>query len=274
MEKKKEKAYNYFMNGETGKAKRLYKSLAMTGDPESQFYYGRCLWNYEPPTLKEGITEYESMIWFKKAAEQGYVPAMIEVAESYRDGFSVREDMEQAARYYKMVPLGDYPFIETRELMNIGDNFNYGLDQMPKDHEEAIKWYTMASVRGCAEADYELGLCHLYSWGCEENDRKALRFLKRAAKAGCKDALGAISQCYWWAWGVSQDCKVSTKWHLKASEAGYAEAMYPLVLAYLKGHGVAVNKEKAAFWLEKYRKHYILNDWQKKHLTELGLTFD
>ena len=55
---------------------------------------------------------------------------------------------------------------------------------VPKDYEEAIKWFHMAAEQGHAEAQSNLGGMYFKGEGVPEDDKEAVKWYRLAAEQG------------------------------------------------------------------------------------------
>ena len=59
---------------------------------------------------------------------------------------------------------------------------------VPKDFEEAAKWYRMAADQGFAKAQYNLGVCYCKGVGVPKDDIMAYMWFNLAASNGFENA--------------------------------------------------------------------------------------
>jgi TPR repeat protein len=88
--------------------------------------------------------------WYRKAAEQGFVPGQLHLAALYRDGKGVVRDMVQAAEWYrKAAEQGDADAQATLGLL-------YSIGQgVPHNNVEACFWLDLAAaVKGPNQEKY------------------------------------------------------------------------------------------------------------------------
>lgn len=90
-----QKAIDALRNGNVENAVQIFKLDASTNDIQAQFYMGQC---YE---YGIGI-EADSKLAFgmyRRAAERGHAPAMVELARCYRDGIGVEPNERRATEW-------------------------------------------------------------------------------------------------------------------------------------------------------------------------------
>ncbi len=270
---RKAKAEAYVAEGKYGWAARILRVAARQGDAEAQFQLAGCLYEIESIFVPEGV-EREFVHWYRQASAQGYVPAQYELAQCFYYGNGVQQNYPQAAFHYKAIPMGNYPFIPTDELMRIGDAFRYGHDEFPEEDAEAVRWYAMAAERDVTEAFYELGFCYCYGCGVEEDEEKGIRLLKKAARRNHADASYYIAHVYTFFLEGKGHRRKAVRWYRKAAELGHAEAMFRMAVLYADGDGVRKDLDEAARWIRELQKTRILTDSGKEKLVARGIPFE
>jgi TPR repeat protein len=93
---------------------------------------------------------------------------------------------------------------------------------MPRDNQQALKWYKMAASKGDGDAQYSIG--SIYQNG------------PRISQAGSN---------------VSQDFKQAMSWYIKAAENGNTLAAFAIGGLHLNGCGTAKNVPVAIDWYTK-----------------------
>ena len=88
-----------------------------------------------------------SILWFRKAAEQGHAQAQFSLALSH-----------EGERYFSwMLRAADQGVVDAQ--FNIGVAFDNG-ESVPHNHTEACRWFKLAATIGDAESQYMVGQCH------------------------------------------------------------------------------------------------------------------
>lgn len=176
----------------------------------------------------------EGKIWIEKAANQGYVKAILLLGICYMKGYGVETNQKKAESMFKKIiyPNDQYDvgcFLSTFEyahILNIEDDFS-------------LSWFIKAAKQGHSEAQYKIALFML------ELDN--IGFIVTDTKyANIRD--GII-------------------WLVKAASQGHNEAQYCLGRCYAEGFGVSQDKEEAIAWLEKSIKQN--NEEAQRYLTNL-----
>src|SRR5215468_7055801 len=100
----------------------------------------------------------ESLESLQKRAEKGNAEAQTALGTKYRNGEGVRQDLEQAARWFRLAANQGSAEAEN----DLGFLYDYG-GGLPIDHQEAARWYRKAADQGRAAA--ALNLAWLYDSG-------------------------------------------------------------------------------------------------------------
>lgn len=107
--------------------------------------------NGSPRDARQRAADYaQAALWYRKAADQGNIPAQIHLAELYRDGRGVPRDMEQAVVWYrKAADKGD-----AGAQGSVGLLYSVGMG-VQQDYIEAYYWLSLAAaVPGPNQAKY------------------------------------------------------------------------------------------------------------------------
>jgi len=118
----------------------------------------------------------EAMIWFRKAADEGFAPAQVGIGDLYAQGYGVRQDYYRAQEWYS---------VATRLSKNadayfhVGEGYFRGLGA-PQDYGAAVPYYRVAARQGHPVAQYLLGSMYEAGWGVERDLIAAWVWYKRA----------------------------------------------------------------------------------------------
>lgn len=181
---------------EAGERQAQYElGLAYEGGDESiafqwflrsaEQWHGPALWKVGQIHLQGGDGAGAAK-WIKRAAKQGVKEAFFPLAELYRTGIGLEQDLGRAREFYSAAGhKGD-----ARGLLWAGRMFARG-EGGPTCYASA-KWHLSlaASEHGLVEAALELGLLHR---GRGESD-KAVEWLSRAAEQGSQQAKEMLAQ--------------------------------------------------------------------------------
>ena len=76
---------------------------------------------------------------------------------------------------------------------------------VPKNKEEALKWYRLAAEQGYARAQYRLGLMYDFGEFVPETETEGARWILLAAEQGYAPAQGQLGFMYGWGEGSTRN---------------------------------------------------------------------
>jgi len=121
----------------------------------------------------------EAVLWYRKAAEQGFAPGQVALGSSYLEGEGVRQDKAEAVRWFRLaVEQGD-----ALALLALGGCYLEG-NGVRQDRAEAVRWLRLAAAQGDAVAQFDLGMCYERGIGVRQNGTEAVRWFRLAAAQG------------------------------------------------------------------------------------------
>ena len=148
------------------------RDAAMTGGAIEWVRYGR--------DLLRGPEEFrqpaEAMKWFRKAADQGYVPGQVELGLLYFRGLGVSKDFHRAQEWFELAARLS---LNPEAHFRAGEGYFRGLG-VPQDYGTAVQYYLTAARQGHPVAQYLIGSMYEAGWGVEQNLITAWVWYKRA----------------------------------------------------------------------------------------------
>ena len=160
------------------------QDAAQRGIPEAQFQLG---FQYETAPAPDFRRAAE---WYAKAAEQGSVLAMSNLASMFLFGKGVPRDPKKAFDLSSFAAEKGNAVSQAR----LGAMYAAG-DGVPQDALRAEYWLEKAAERGYAEAQSHLGIMLLNGqYGAEKNVAKGLHWIKTAAARGQPHAKAALAK--------------------------------------------------------------------------------
>lgn len=242
----------------------VYKR-ALAGDPDAQFdvgmryYYSALGFDFDSNEgdnsgkASRKITDSElqqraldqatSVMWFRRAAEQGHANAQYNLAVCYYNGDGVEMDFKQAYKWYKAS--ADNDFDPAWYILGTLYEMGFGTKQ---DLAEAIRCYSIAAEHGDADAEFSMGECFWMGKGVVQDRSEALRCYQLAAQDDHEKALTMLGDCHYYGWEFEQDYSKAINWYRRAAERGGDEAGEKLGLCYLEGLGVDKDPREAYKW--------------------------
>ena len=251
----------YYARNYNVSAEIYLKIAAEQGDPVAQNTYGN--------TLNE--QGYDGTDWLKKAAAQGYIPAM----EDLGDHYDATENLGSAVEWYEKAAeagnaraawkLGDLlqPYTseqahdwyqkaaaggELRAALRLGDHYR------ERDPAKARTYYEAATALGEAEVHYKLAelLRQSEPKTAREHYRKAALTNYDSTKSDAKAAT-ALGDIYRHGENVPQNLTEAYSWY---SMAGSIPANMALAAMFENGEGVEADRERARLLYQRVSENY------------------
>ena len=230
---------------------------AEQGDDGGQYELGRMYYDGDGVPKDEA----EAFVWFRKAANQGHAEAQYNLGVMYALGEGVSRNDTAAARCFRnaseqgdvgaqallatmqdqekvisKVDVQDYTPLYTvvslaAELGDAQAQFFRGImyeegKGVPRDREEAVKWYRQAAEQGHVQAQSHLAVSYELGEGVQKDKEEAVKWYRQVAEQGDAEAqyfLGA--KYYHGAGGVQQDYAQAMKWFRQVAERGDEELL-------------------------------------------------
>ena len=98
----------------------------------------------------------------------------------------------------------------------LGERYDRGLG-VPRDTEEAIRWYRAAAEQRHATAQFSLGTMYAEGEGVQQDAEEAIRWYRAAAEQGHGHAQNNLADMYSGGKGVSQDYVLAYLWFTLAA---------------------------------------------------------
>ena len=223
-------------NGDYQAAEAAYRKAVRAGSPEASMALVAL---YDEKFIKLDEKEQARTVvkLARDSGEAGYVPAMVYLAELYKDGLYVEKDAAEATQWLtRAAENGDVPSMTTlaagyRKLCACGLNCPCG-DECPakaklwpveKDMDKAIHWLKRAAEKGDARAVYTLG--DMYSEGIEVklDYTEAAKWYTLGVEKGDASAENNLANLYMTGQGVPQDYAKATELYTRAINENQAD---------------------------------------------------
>ena len=183
--------------------------------------------------------DVEAVSRYRKAAEQGYVPAQVQLGTMYSKSEGVRRDDQEAVKWYRKAAEQGYAGAQN----SLGVMYEIG-----KDYQESVKWYRKAAEQRNVDAQCNLGKMYFYGWGVPKDYQESVKWYRKAAEQDSDDAQYSLGHMYFYGCGMSKDYQESMKWYRAAAEQGCGDAQYSLGHMYFYGCGVPPDYVQAHKW--------------------------
>ena len=130
----------------------------------------------------------EALLWYRRAADQGFAGARNNLANMYENGIGVLKDYAEAARWYQM----------SAEEGNAYAQHSLGIMYMegrgvPQDYAKAAHWMLKAAEQGHHGAFRDMGNMYWKGLGVEKNHIMAYMWIKLAVLHGDKESEGVLT---------------------------------------------------------------------------------
>ena len=136
---------------------------------------------------------------------------------------------------------------DPEQQFHIGVAYANG-EGVPKDFNEAAKWWQKAAEQGLAEDQINLGIAYDRGQGVPKDYAEAAKWWQKAAEQGVAEAQNNLGIAYYKGQGVPKDFNEAAKWWQKAAGQGHAGAQCNLGIYYDDGQGVPQDYLLAYFW--------------------------
>ncbi len=193
----------------------------------------------------------EALKWFQKAADGGNVYGKIGIgAILYFDSKGDARNPAKAAEYFKQAAQQDVPL----GWHNMGVMYWNG-DYLKRNDEKAVACFRKALELGnLVDSHVTLGQAHEYGRGVTRNYPEAFRHYQQAAELGDAHGQFAVGVFYYSGYAVNRDPAKAAEWFEKAAAKGHVMAWNNLGLMYQNGDGVSRDLAKAKQLFESAAK--------------------
>jgi len=198
--------------------------------------------------LEKGLVAYseksykEAAQHMHVAAEQGNAMAMENLAVMYSMGLGVPQSEAEAGRWRNLASIASKQAASRRSA----EEYKNGLDaEGLRDFTKAFACYFFAAQGGHPDAQFRVALMLHIGSGVPKNIQEAVRWYKRAADQGVVLAQVDLGTMYARGDDIPQDYKEAARWFGMAAAQGNADAQFGLAVAYRHGHGVPQNQAEA-----------------------------
>ena len=220
--------------------RELLEEAAALGVPAAASYLGQRL-------RADGRSE-EAFGWFRHAAAEGYVPAMVQVGLMYSNGDGVGKDLRRAADWLR--PANVKGSAVGKYLLAECFLFGKGVERNPEIAvtllREAIEMQPMGRALDL------LGACYLRGWGVEREPLRAVELYTRACQAGFYNACANLAVLYMKGEGVPANPSLALDLLREGIEQGEnALCMYFMGLAHEEGLGTRRSRRRAVDWMRR-----------------------
>jgi hypothetical protein len=202
-----------------------------------------------PETLGALRDDGEAVLWFQRAADQGFAPSKLELGRMYYRGQGVERNFEKAVELWRS--LADEGVAEGQTALGFMYESGYGV---AKDVDQAVRLYEEAAAQGQKEAIQNLATLYASGRRGEEDFQKARELWEPLAEDGDDDAQFGLGLLYYHGHGVVADLETAYVWFYLSAQAQNAfaiEARDALERFMLSGQ-VEQAKKRATLWRDEH----------------------
>ena len=206
------------------------KTAAIPADPEDAVAQFNLAARYlEGISIRQDMAE-AIRLFRLSAIAGGYTPAQYQLGICYRDGIGVNSNADAAFLWFKRAASAGNAAAQNE----VGTYYRNGIGTTEKDVDEAAGWYEKSAAQGNVKALTNLALCYQDDWGGEINRRQAVELLKQAVAKEYRVAQYHLGVCYEFGRGVARDINEAIRLYGLASAQGYRKAGHRLNQCYQK----------------------------------------
>ena len=185
-------------------------------DPNDQTAIGYMYAEGEGISGSRDYLNAQAVIWFRRAADQGYDVAEYNLGNHYlAGGRGVERDYDEAARLFRAAAEQGFAAAQSR----LGYMFRKGLG-VDQDNAAAVTWYQKAANQNNADAQRNLGDMLKEGLGSDPDVKAARNWYLAAAKQNDALAQESLGEIYEQGLGVPADPVQAFMWYRLAAGAG------------------------------------------------------
>jgi len=151
--------------------------------------------------------------------------------------------------------------IHPGEQVTLASYYKFGIGTIPKNAEQAIRWYRKAAEQGNAEAQIQILEYYFYGDEVPQDYVEAAFWAHKAAEQG--NAYGQLWLASFYEKGqvIHQDYSKAAYWYRQAANVGFPNAKWFLGMLYKTGQGVPRDHVEAYFW-----QTLAISEWTSTHI--------
>lgn len=231
-----------YNNFDFKKAFEVLEELSLKGDAQAQFFLAQ---RYKSGGIvRQDLNKAKD--YFELAANQGYAPAQFNLGILYYNGAFGKKDYFKAFEWFEKAANNNDELAQ----YFMGEIYFNGL-RVKQDYAKAKYYLEKAASKGNLASEFMLGNIYYNGLGVEKDYQQAMFWYEKAANQGDLKSQFNLALMYDEGKGVKQDFKKAFEWFEKAAKEGLPEAEYNLGCMYEDGEGVEKDYDKAFYWYEK-----------------------
>ena len=156
---------------------------------------------------------------FRKAANEGFGPAQIDLGGMYWLGRGVPRNYAEAVRWNRLA--ADQEIASAQ--FNLGSAYELGRG-VTQNSEMAVKWYSLAANQGFAMGQWALGSLYERGYGVQQSYSQAVDWYRKATEHGLSVAQYSLGLMYETGRGVPKNTAQALILFRSATAQGYKPA--------------------------------------------------
>lgn len=177
--------------------------------PDAAYGLARLYANDQTPYADEK----QALAWLTRAAEEGFSPALYDLAERRLTGAGVEKSPQQALALFKKAADQEYlpARLETARLYQEG----VGADQNP---QQAFYYTYQAAKQNHPLAQWQTAQYFQQGYGTEKSPSLAVFWMKKAARRNVRAAQLELARCYREGLGTRRNLQEAKRWQTRADK--------------------------------------------------------
>ena len=147
------------------------------------------------------------MLWYRRAAEQGFAPAQLGLGWAYLNGDGVPRNAIEATKWFRKAAIQGLPKAEFR----LGVAYLKGLG-VSRNHDKALRWFRRAGLHGELDAAWFVAYVYQIGDGVPQNFAEAAKWYRIGAERGDAPCQGGLGVLYADGRGVPKDYVLAYMW--------------------------------------------------------------
>ncbi len=236
-----EDAITSFNYGDNDLANRQFKKLADGGDSRAQYYLAYMM----DSGLGTAVDVAGAANWYRKSAQQDYLPAIVYMGYIYSAARGVSRDDKEAFKWYtRAAQMGD-----AIAQNNLATMLQRGIPYA-KNEPLAAQWFMQSAMQGNMRAQYNLATMYRLGSGIKRNLPEAMRWYAFAANQGDMYAQNALGYMYRKGDGLGDtpDPQSAVDWYRRAAEQGHMKSQMAIAVMYELGEVPDKGANEAIDW--------------------------
>jgi len=174
---------------------------------------------HEHGDLAEKIGDKQVFDWYVWSAEQGDLWAQLFLAEAYRFGDVIEQDVDESTFWFRKAAMQGSSIGQWR----LGEMYILALGVV-RDDEQAVYWLNKAVEQKLASGQNRLGWVYEVGWGVPQDYKVAMKWYRLSADQGNCDAQNNIGLMYYNGRGVEKNNEQAVHWFRMAADQGHEGA--------------------------------------------------